>query len=248
MRDRPHGLAHLVRSRLHAEPIGPADRLFRLDIEPHDPRRQPRTQQPRNTPHRADLPVKIEEVHIALGRAIELDQPLDPRALDELFPHIRAQAVAEPLGDLVALLQRARRLVHQIAAKLTDIDQHGGVVVDRLLPEVRRREFAAQDDARPRIQRRPNTAHAARRMIERQRQQDALIVPRLRRVLEHAHQSPRPHARDLRSLRQTRRARRVDVERNLAALHARANRLLHPPRRRLVHGLVDLHQPIHRTA
>ncbi|KAH8717913.1 hypothetical protein HC256_002589 [Beauveria bassiana] len=86
-----------------------------------------------------------------LGRGIELGNGGNTEALFELVPNVRTQAVADGDGDLVLLVEvltgdgvALRRRGEQVAQRLADVLDAGGVVLADVLPEGLCGEFAAE--------------------------------------------------------------------------------------------------------
>ena len=86
----------------------------------------------------------VDERRVALAGGVELDHPLDPEALGELVPDVRAQTVADDHPHMVFAVGGLGRLIEQIPAQFADVDERGGLGGDHLVPEHRGRERLAQ--------------------------------------------------------------------------------------------------------
>ena len=76
------------------KPVGVAHRLLLLDVVAHHRDRKAMRDEPRHAADRARLALEIEDVHVAFGRAVELEDQRDAEAVLELVPQIGPQPVA----------------------------------------------------------------------------------------------------------------------------------------------------------
>src|SRR4029079_8985969 len=92
--DPPEPLARLVRIAALAESLCVADRLLMLDVEAHHGDREAVRDEPRHAPDGALLALEIEDVHVAFGRAVELENVRDAESRLKLAPEVGAKPVA----------------------------------------------------------------------------------------------------------------------------------------------------------
>ena len=102
-------------------PVGTAHRLARLRVVLDVGQRH------RIDPGRSRYVEDVDETGVSLAGGIELRHPADPKPVGELLPDLRAEPVADDYPDLVRAIVSPGRLVKQIAAHFTDVDECGGV-------------------------------------------------------------------------------------------------------------------------
>src|SRR5262249_38917431 len=141
--DMADHLAGFADRALDAEAARVAHRLLLLDIELDELDGEAMPEEPRDTADRAFLAIEIEQLHVALGRRVELDDLRNAESLLELVPDIGAQPVAAGEPELVAGLLRMRRRVNEVAAQLADVVEDRAVPSRNIVPELARGEFLA---------------------------------------------------------------------------------------------------------
>src|SRR5262245_7741020 len=102
--DAADHLARLVISAFDTEAVGTAHRLLPLDIEAHDLGRKAVCEEPRHAADRAFLALEIEQVHVAFGGTVELDDVRNLKPPLELRPNVGPQAVAAGEPQMVRML------------------------------------------------------------------------------------------------------------------------------------------------
>ncbi len=226
--DLAHALADLAGLGFDAEPVGRADRLLLLHVEADQAHVEVPAQVARRPADGPDPAVEVEHRHIALGRAVELEDLGDAETGLELAPDLRPQAIAEGHADLAVPVLRPRRLVDEVAAELADVDEHGRLRGQDLVPEMAGRETPGQDEHPAVQQRRAHGAEAAGGVIERQGAEHPVLGPGPGRGRKAAHVELNAHVGDARGLGQAGGARGEDVERRVLGGHGAAGLAVGP--------------------
>jgi monoamine oxidase len=128
-------ILNYIRDAAH-ETVLPAQRLLAVGVEGHHRVGQ------RAEPGRARQSQGVQEHHVALAGAVELGHPAHAKALLELMPDIRPQAVTHHGAKGVAVIVRLAGRVQQVAAQLADIDETGGAMLAHLAEKVAGGKFA----------------------------------------------------------------------------------------------------------
>ena len=87
-----------------------------LDIEAHDLGREAMREKPGDAADGAFLALEIEQIHVAFGGAVELDDLRDLEPPLELRPHVGPQAIAAGEPQAMRVLLGMCRRVDEVAA------------------------------------------------------------------------------------------------------------------------------------
>src|SRR4029078_1094209 len=87
--DAPDHLARFVWVATLAEAFGVSHRLLGLDLGAHHRGREAVRDEPRHATDRARLALEVEDVHVAFGRPVELENVRDVESGLELTPQVR---------------------------------------------------------------------------------------------------------------------------------------------------------------
>ena len=213
LHDLADDLARLVDVALDAEALLVADRLLAFCVEADDLGREARGDPPGKPADRAFLAVEIEQRDVAFGRGVELDDLRNLEAPLELRPHIGPQTVAAGQAQMVRALLRVRRRVDEVAAELADILEAGAIPAHDIVPELAHGKFIADHHRAAPVQQRAGCDHAAGGVIEREAIVHAVAGTRVHDAGEGVAREHHAIVVHVRGLRQTGRARGVNVER-----------------------------------
>src|SRR5262249_39368209 len=161
-------LAGLAQFAFDAEAARVAHRLLLLDVELDELDGEAMPEEPRDAADRAFLAVEIEQLHVALGGGIKLDDLRNAEARLEFVPDVGTQAVAAGEPDLVVRLLRMRWRVVQIPAQLANVMEDRAVPTCDVIPELACREFLANHQRAAGEEDRTGRHYAADRVIHRQ--------------------------------------------------------------------------------
>src|SRR5690606_9356047 len=129
---------------LNREAVGAADQRVGLRVparELHLPGQQ-----------RAGRAAAVQDVGglgVALGRAVEFSDPLDPQALTEPVPNVRTQAIANKAADRVIAVIGPRGAIVQVPTKLANVETYARVGLAAFGPESAGREFTHERELGP---------------------------------------------------------------------------------------------------
>ncbi len=188
------------------------DRTLRDRVEPDQGHIDGPLHIGRNPTDRMGPAIEVEQGEIALGRAVEFQDPGDGEPRLEPVPDVRPQPVADDQPEPVPTFVRMVRRIEQIAAELADILEQGGVEADTVAPEGAGRELAAQGDGPAHRQRDAGRTDPADRVIERQGRIDHIARCRSGGRGKGMHGQQHAQVGDPRSLRQAGRAAGIDQQ------------------------------------
>lgn len=116
----------------------------------------------------ADERNAIEETGVAFGRGVKLADLWDAKARLELFPDVRAKAVADGDAQIVLVLAGDRVGREEVAAELADVLEHGRLALDNVLHEVLGAELGPKNHGRATVDDEAHADDARGRVVERQ--------------------------------------------------------------------------------
>jgi len=160
--------------------------------------------------HRAGVRIEIEQRHIAFRRGVKLEDVANCKARLKGQEDVGPQAVADTQTDAMGAVSVAGRRIEEIAAQFADIGEHRAVMIDRVVPELTRRETVAYETGGADRKRDADRDDAAICVIHRQTIVHAIPMARVGRRGEAQHDAQRAGMGDARRLGQARRPRGVD--------------------------------------
>ncbi|SKN84580.1 Uncharacterised protein [Mycobacteroides abscessus subsp. abscessus] len=163
---------------------------------------------------------RVDKCGVRLAGRVELTDPLDPESRGEFAPQLRPQAVTDDDAHPVFAIGGLRRLIEQITAQFSDVNESRCTTGNHLVPEPRHRERPADRQGSSGIDGGGHGQGQRVVVIQRQAAVQHIVRPQPQRHVADTRHTPQPAVvRHHAGLGQAGGARGENVERAILGHH-----------------------------